>query len=109
MCWIVGVVWEKQVHLLRFLVYLCVLLLVGSLRVNVPGFGFLFLLYCRGLLCFFGNRRSSGVVMLVDNVLERWCGVVEAGPFAMVEGEWNLLVHHVTSRFQKFNRHFITD
>jgi hypothetical protein len=26
--------------------------------------------------------------MLVDNVLERWCGVVEAGPFAMVEGEW---------------------
>jgi hypothetical protein len=24
---------------------------------------------------------------LLDKVLERWCGVVEAGPFAMVEGE----------------------
>jgi hypothetical protein len=24
--------------------------------------------------------------MLFDKVLERWCGVVEAGPFAVVEG-----------------------
>jgi hypothetical protein len=24
---------------------------------------------------------------VVENVLERWCGAVEAGPFAMVEGE----------------------
>jgi hypothetical protein len=53
----------------------------------IHSFGFLFLLYCHGLLCFYSNQRSSCAVMLFDKVLEHWCDVVDACSFAMVEGE----------------------
>jgi hypothetical protein len=68
------------------------------------------LIFCRGLLCCYGWRArfncgesakswcgvscfrydedmSLDVLCgVVENVLERWCGAVEAGPFALVEG-----------------------
>jgi hypothetical protein len=47
--------------------------------------------------------------MLFDKVLERWCGVVEAGPFAMVEGcvRWNKhlanFIHHAHNGMNPLN------